>query len=148
MAQLIIGFGSACIIASIVALFLMRGRDGLILAIALLAATIFQLGMYARFVTGSSIYYTVAETQRESLEALNSGIDSSVDAVQKLVAAIDELAKIQQNGSPGLPGSTTVELRKVLIQIDTDLKASKDSLERAREDNGKVQKILAPPSLL
>jgi cytochrome bd-type quinol oxidase subunit 1 len=148
MAQLIIGLGSACIIASIVALFLVKGRDGLILAIALLAATIFQLGMYARFVTGNSIYYTITETQRESLEALNSSLESSADAVQKLVGVIDGLARIDRDASSGLTASAKAELQKAFMQIDADLKASKQSLEKVRDENGRTRAILLPGGVL
>jgi hypothetical protein len=148
VAQLIIGLGSACIIASIFPLFLVKGRGGLILAIALLAATIFQLGMYARFVTGNSIYYTISETQRESLEALNSSLESSADAVQKLVGVIDGLARIDRDASSGLTASAKAELQKALLQIDADLKASRQSLEKVRDKDGRTQAILLPGGVL
>jgi hypothetical protein len=148
MAHFAIAIGSICMVASIVALFFVRGKDGLILAVALLAATLFQLGMFTRFVASGSIYVTLETSQLESLENLNSSIRRSADAVQKLAELVGGLTKADQNSSTGLATSATADTANLLIQIEADLKASKTSLERARDGNGRVKRILNPSGSL
>jgi hypothetical protein len=113
MANFVLAIGSTCMVASIVALFFVRGKDGLILAVALLAATLFQLGMFTRFVSSGNIYYTLESSQRNSIAELNLSIQRSADAVQKLAELVGGLTKAEQSSSTGLAMSTIADTANI-----------------------------------